>query len=168
MRLIAGSAQALKALKEAGALLILATNQPVVARGLIDEAGLGRVHERLQELLGGAGVQLDGIYYCPHHPETHHPEAADSRYRRDCSCRKPKPGMIAQAAEALGVDVAASFFVGDSTRDVAAARAAGCVPVLVQTGFGGGDGTCPEARPEAVVKDLAEAAGWILERRMSE
>ena len=167
LRLIPGAAAALKQLKDAGALLLLVTNQPVVAREMIDEAGLKLIHDRLQELLAEQGVALDGIFYCPHHPETHHPEASNPRYRRDCECRKPKPGMILAAAEKFSVDIESSYLVGDSTRDIAAALAAGCIPLLVKTGSGGADGTCPDAEPEAVLDDLAGAARWIMDHRMA-
>jgi D,D-heptose 1,7-bisphosphate phosphatase len=167
LRLIPGTAAALKKLKAAGAKLLLITNQPVVAREMIDEAGLQLIHDQLQKLLANEGVSLDAIFYCPHHPETHHPEASNPYYRRECDCRKPKPGMILEAAEKFGVDMASSYFVGDSTRDIAAASAAGCIPLLVRTGSGGADGACPEAEPEAVLEDLAEAAQWILDHRMA-
>jgi D,D-heptose 1,7-bisphosphate phosphatase len=167
LQLMAGVASALKILKDAGAVLLLITNQPVVAREIVDEAGLVRIHDRLQALLAAEGAKLDGIYYCPHHPETHHPEAADPRYRRECECRKPKPGMILAAAKEFDINLGASFFVGDSTRDIAAATAAGCTPILVQTGCGGKDGVCQNVQPEAVVENMAEAAQWIIERRVT-
>ncbi len=167
LRLMAGVAGALRSLKDAGAVLLLITNQPVVAREIVDEAGLMKIHERLQELLAAEGAELDGIYYCPHHPETHHPEASDPRYRRECECRKPKPGMILAAAKDFDVDLGASFFVGDSTRDIGAATAAGCTPVLVRTGSGGKDGVCPDVQPEVVVENMAEAAQWIIDRRVT-
>jgi len=166
LRLIAGVGDALKRLKEAGAVLLLVTNQPVVGRELVDEGGLTAIHARLQELLAARGVNLDGVFYCPHHPETHHPEASNPRYRRECDCRKPKPGMLIEAAEQFGVDLKSSYMVGDSTRDVGAALAAGCIPVLVRTGSGGTDGVCPDARPAIVVNDLDAAADWILDHRM--
>jgi D,D-heptose 1,7-bisphosphate phosphatase len=165
LQLIPGVAAALKELKDAGALLVLITNQPVVAREIVDEEGLTGIHTRLQELLTAEGVQLDGIYYCPHHPETDHPEAQDPRYRRECECRKPKPGMILEAAERFDIDLSASYFVGDSTRDIAAAEAAGCIPVLVRTGAAGEDGTCPDATPTFVANDMATAADWIVDRK---
>jgi D,D-heptose 1,7-bisphosphate phosphatase len=167
LRLLPGVGQALKELQDAGALLLLITNQPVVARELVDEAGLARIHDRLQKLLQAEGVQLDKIYYCPHHPETHHPEASNPRYRRECECRKPKPGMILAAAKEFGVNLGASYFVGDSTRDIAAAMAAGCTPVLVKTGCGGADGVCPDAHPAIMVENMADASQWILEHRVT-
>lgn len=165
LRLIAGVGEALRQLHSAGALLVLVTNQPVVARAIVDEAGLAAIHERLQALLAAEGVRLDGIFYCPHHPETHHPEAADPRYRRECNCRKPKPGMLLDAAGRLGIDLASSYMVGDSTRDIGAARAAGCSAVLVKTGCGGTDSICPDAKADAEVADISAAAKWILARR---
>jgi len=165
LRLIPGVGSALRKLSQAGAKLLLVTNQPVVARALVDEQGLAAIHDRLQALLAVDGAALDGIFYCPHHPETHHPEAADPHYRRDCDCRKPKPGMLYAAASQFGIDLQASYMVGDSTRDIAAANAAGCVSILVRTGSAGQDGTCPDATADIVVDNLPAAADWILEHR---
>ena len=165
LRLIDGAGEALRLLQSAGAKLVLTTNQPVVARALVDEAGLALIHDRLKALLANEGVHLDAIFYCPHHPETHHPEAADPRYRRECNCRKPKPGMLLDAAASLDIDMASSYMIGDSTRDVSAARSAGCSPVLVETGSAGMDGVCPDVAADAVVADILAAAKWILARR---
>lgn len=165
LRLLPGVPQALRRLKEAGALLIVVTNQPVVARGLVDEAGLEKIHRRLEELLARRGARLDALLYCPHHPETRHPEAQDPRYRRECACRKPKTGMLQEAAERFGLSLPDSFLVGDRTADVQTARNAGCRAVLVQTGMAGKDGLFPEARPDATVADLPQAADWIVRQR---
>jgi len=165
LRLIPGAASAIRRLREAGAVLVVTTNQPVVARGLLDEAGLGRVHARLESLLGEEGATLDAVLFCPHHPEAHHPEAADPRYRRECECRKPKPGLLLEGARRFGLDLGSCYMVDDSTRDVAAGRAAGCrAALLLKTGVAGGDGTCPDARPDAVLDNLEAAADWILQR----
>lgn len=162
LSLLTGAAEALKRLKRAGALLVVITNQPVVARGMLDEKGLEGVHERLKAMLALEGAALDEVLYCPHHPELRRPETDVREYVRDCECRKPRPGMILEAARRHGIDLARSFVVGDSTRDVGAARAAGCRAVLVETGFGGRDGRCPGVSPDAKVADLAAAADWIL------
>ncbi len=162
LRLLPGAAEAVRRLREAGALVVLATNQPVVARGLVDEEGLGRIHERLKALLKEGGAELDALYYCPHHPETHHPEASDPRYRRDCDCRKPKTGMLGAAARRLGIDISRSYFIGDSTRDIQTARNAGCRAVLVRTGNAGKDGRFP-AKPDSICDDVLRAAEWVIE-----
>jgi len=165
LKIIPGSAAAIKRLKAAGATLVVTTNQPVIARGMLDEEGLGRVHARLNELLAEEGAVVDSIQYCPHHPETHHAEANDPRYRRECECRKPKPGLLLAGAESSGLTPEAFYMVGDSTRDVAAGAAAGCrATVLLETGFAGKDGNCPDATPDAVVADLSAATEWILQR----
>lgn len=161
LKLIAGAAEAVRRLKDAGALTIMVTNQPVVARGLITEQALHAIHERLERLLGAEGAKFDAIYYCPHHPETHHPEAQDPRYRLECACRKPKTGMFKAAAERFAIEAGRSFMIGDSTRDILAARNFGCRPVLVRTGNAGKDGTFA-CDPEAVCDDVASAADWIL------
>ncbi|MCX5789061.1 MAG: HAD family hydrolase [Elusimicrobia bacterium] len=163
LRLFPGAAQAVKRLREAGGLVIVVTNQPAVARGLIDEPTLARIHERLKALFAEKGAPLDALYYCPHHPETHHPEASDPRYRRECECRKPGTGMLRRAADEFGIDIARSFMVGDSTRDVMTARNAGCMGVLVKTGEGGRDAKF-DVRPDAVCDDILAAAEWIAAR----
>ncbi|MBI4347851.1 MAG: HAD-IIIA family hydrolase, partial [Elusimicrobia bacterium] len=109
LKVIDGAPAAVKKLRDAGAVVVVVTNQPVVARGMIDEPGLRRVHQRLEELFAAGGARFDAIYYCPHHPEKGHPEADDAVYRRECDCRKPKPGMVLDAASKFGVDVARSY-----------------------------------------------------------
>lgn len=158
LALIPGVGKALSRLRSEGALLVLITNQPVVARGLITEEALVPIHDRLKKLLAREGASLDAIYYCPHHPEKDHPEAQDPRYRKDCDCRKPKPGMILRAAQELGIDLKESFMVGDHSRDIGAGKAAGCRTVLV----GARDS---EVEPDARTADMNAAADWILARR---
>ena len=117
-------------LKAAGMFLAVVSNQAVVARGLISEselAGLNRLI--LDQIEHAGGPRLDAVYYCPHHPEATLPE-----YRVACQCRKPRPGMIVQAAAEHGLDLQASFLVGDRMTDIAAGAAAGCRTVLVTCG----------------------------------
>jgi D-glycero-D-manno-heptose 1,7-bisphosphate phosphatase len=122
----------LRALAEAGFALVLVTNQSGVARGYLDEETLAAIHSRLAELLAREGVALEGVEYCPHHPEHGAPP-----YRADCDCRKPRPGMLLRAAERLGLDLARSWTIGDSERDLLAGEAAGLRGgVLVRTGKG--------------------------------
>jgi heptosyltransferase-2 len=164
IRFIPGAIEALLALQGAGYRLILVTNQAGVARGLISEGDVARVNSRLAALLAEAGVQLRGIYYCPHHPEHGPPE-----YRRDCACRKPRPGMIRQAIRDLDLDPARSVVIGDHATDAALARTfPGMRAILVRTGHGAEQwgriqaGTL--ARPEHVAEDLRAAAEWFLAR----
>jgi len=166
LRLLPGVPSALRNIKATGALLVLITNQPVVAREMVTEDQLEDIHLHLQEMLQAEGAGLDAIYYCPHHPETHHPEACNPKYRRECDCRKPKPGLIVTAARDLGIELGASFFVGDSSRDIAAGAAAGCTTILVRTGCAGADNVCPDAHPDLVVDDLSEAAVHIKQNRV--
>jgi D-glycero-D-manno-heptose 1,7-bisphosphate phosphatase len=127
--LLPGTGAALSRLAGAGFALVVVTNQAGVARGLYREEAVGRVHLRLGELLAAAGVALDGVRYCPHHPQGLVPA-----YIRACRCRKPAPGMLEAAARDLDLDLAASYLVGNDAVDVAAARAAGATPLFVTTG----------------------------------
>jgi histidinol-phosphate phosphatase family protein len=166
MKLLPGAAAAVKRLREAGALIIVVTNQPAVARGKITEEGLAAIHGRMEKLLEEQGARLDAVYYCPHHPETHHPEADDPRYRRDCDCRKPKDGMLRRAASRFGLAPSRCFMVGDSTADLLAAKNFGCRSVLVETGNAGKDGRY-QAESDAVCPGVFEAADWIISQTKS-
>jgi heptosyltransferase-2 len=162
IQFIPGAIEALRRLQAAGYRLIVVTNQAGVARGLITEAEVGRVNERLAELLDRAGVRLDGIYYCPHHPEYGPPA-----YRQDCECRKPKPGMIHRAVQDFGVDPSRSVVIGDHVSDVALARPfPGMVGIMLRTGHGAEQweriqsGVLP--RPVHIADDLLKAVEWFL------
>jgi D-glycero-D-manno-heptose 1,7-bisphosphate phosphatase len=162
IRFIPGAIQALQVLHRAGYRLVLVTNQAGVARGLITEADVGRVNARLAARLAEAGVPLHGVYYCPHHPEHGPPE-----YRRDCDCRKPKPGMIHQAMRDLDLDPARSVVIGDHGTDAALAQTfPGMRAILVRTGHGAEEWEKLQAgtltRPEHVAEDLQAAVKWFL------
>ncbi len=162
--LLPRSAEAIRLLNEARLPVAIVTNQAGVARGYFDEAMILTVHERVRALLASANARVGGIYYCPHHPT-----AGEPPYRAECDCRKPKPGMLLRAADELGIDLARSFMVGDSARDVGAALAAGATPVLVLTGYGRGEWELQRRRfpvpPAHVAEDLLDAVIWILSRR---
>jgi D-glycero-D-manno-heptose 1,7-bisphosphate phosphatase len=130
------------------------TNQAGVARGRYDEAAVEAVHRRLAELLAGVGVRLDAVLYCPHHPEGTVPG-----YARACRCRKPGPGMLEAAAERLGLDLAASFMIGNHPTDVGAAGAAGVTPLFVTSGRAAGR---PPPPGVASFSGLEAAAGAVL------
>jgi D-glycero-D-manno-heptose 1,7-bisphosphate phosphatase len=119
----------LRALQSLGFRLVVITNQAGIARGYFDEGDLQRMHAYLRAELALWGVRLDGIYYCPHHPEGVVPELAVS-----CTCRKPQPGMLLQAARDLDLDLRRSWFVGDILDDVEAGNRAGCRTILVDLG----------------------------------
>jgi D-glycero-D-manno-heptose 1,7-bisphosphate phosphatase len=141
MEILEGVQEALAALRNAGFLNIIVTNQPDVASGKLKVQTLEAMHERLRNELA-----LDDIKVCCH-------DDADA-----CACRKPKPGMLLEAARDLGVDLEQSFMVGDRWRDVEAGQAAGCAAFFVDYGYG-------EKRPEPpyiTVKSLAEASRQIL------
>ena len=130
IELIGGAAEAVRRINEKGYLAVLATNQPVVARGACSIETLDEIHCRLEDLLGAQGAYLDGLYYCPHHPDKGF-AGENPLYKTECTCRKPKPGMLLRAAAELNVDLTASYMVGDTLTDVQTALNAGCRPVLL-------------------------------------
>lgn len=151
------AAEGLTLLCEAGFRLIVVSNQSGVAFGRFEEGALAGVERRMRELLGEAGLELAGFYYCPHHPQGSVPE-----YARACDCRKPEPGMILRAAEDLGIDPAASWFAGDILDDVEAGHRAGCRSVLVHRGHETEWRLGPLRYPDLLAVDLCDAARKIL------
>ena len=123
--LIEGVADAIKLINQSEYLAIVVTNQPVIARGEVSWEELNEIHQKMTTLLGKAGTYVDSIYICPHHPDKGF-EGERPEYKIDCSCRKPKPGLLLQAAKDFNIDLSQSVMIGDSTRDVEAGRAAGC------------------------------------------
>jgi D-glycero-D-manno-heptose 1,7-bisphosphate phosphatase len=146
----------LQRLKERGYLLVVITNQSGLARGLFRESDLTRMHHHLHHTLAARGVWLDGIYHCPHHPDGVVPHLAV-----ECECRKPRPGMLRQAANDLGVDLSSSWFVGDILDDVEAGNRAGCRTVLVDLGTEAPPATSLRC-PTAAAADTAQALDLIL------
>jgi len=126
VRLLPDTAEALKALAAMGYKLIVVSNQSGVARGMLTENELALIHERLGELLITAGVKLDGIYYCPFHPE-----GVVEKYSRDSDLRKPNPGMLLTAAKEHDIALSQSWMIGDAYRDTTAGRRAGCKTILL-------------------------------------
>lgn len=130
LELLEGVAEAVKKINRSGYLAIVVTNQPVIARGEITTNELEMIHQKLETLLGEEGAYLDAFYYCPHHPEKgFEGEIAD--LKKKCECRKPKPGMLLQAAKDYNIDLIKSWMIGDSNSDVLAGKNAGCRTILL-------------------------------------
>ena len=144
---IAGSLVAIARLKQAGFTVVVATNQSGVARRLFDIGTLNAIHEKLQRELASHGASLDGIFFCPHGPD------------QGCECRKPKAGLLRDIATRFQVDLHDVPSIGDSLRDVQAAREVGATPLLVKTGKGQRTlkKHAAELRDVAVYDDLARA-----------
>ena len=155
------SVDAIRVLNDAGLLVVVVTNQAGVARGYFDEALVRDTHALIDRRLAAGRARVDAYYYCPHHPQ-----GSVEALRRECDCRKPRPGMIHQAARDLGIDVAGSFVVGDRWLDVEMGRAAGAHAVLVRTGYGQNEERRPgeSVTADYVADNLMDAASWILRR----
>lgn len=128
--LLPGVAEAIRKINLSGYLAIVVTNQPSIARGELTFEGLDEIHRKMETLLGQQGAYVDHIYFCPHHPDKGFPGEVPS-LKIDCSCRKPKPGMLLQAAEDFNIDLSSSWMIGDDERDVGAGKNAGCHTALI-------------------------------------
>lgn len=162
VELLPGAAHAIRRLNREGYLCVVITNQPVIARGECSEAGLAKIHARLDKLLGSEGAYLDRIYYCPHHPDKGFPGEVPE-LKISCGCRKPEIGLICKAAADLNIDLKNSWMIGDMTSDILAGKRAGLKTILVETGFAGKDGKY-EQTPDFVAPNLAEAVNLILQK----
>jgi D-glycero-D-manno-heptose 1,7-bisphosphate phosphatase len=160
LRLLPNAAEGIKLLRAKGFLAIIVTNQSGVARGYFSEQRVLEIHQDLQALLAKAGAAIDGFYYCPHHPQVGY-----APYRRECECRKPKPGMLLRAAKDFQLDLAQCFVAGDKIIDILPGIEVGCRTVLVLTGYGQetlNDGLLADSQPNYVAVDLLDAAKWII------
>lgn len=128
--LLPGVADAIKKINSSGYLAIVITNQPVIARGEVTTQELQTIHNKMETLLGEHGAYLDEIYYCPHHPDKGF-EGEVPELKIECECRKPKPGLILEAAEDFNIDLSRSWMIGDGSNDVGAGKNAGCKAVLI-------------------------------------
>lgn len=158
--LIDGVGEAISKINTAGILAVIASNQPVIARGELEEHKLKVIHNKLETLLGKKGAYIDRIYYCPHHPDNGF-EGEVKSLKFDCDCRKPKIGLFLRAKNDLNIILGKSWIVGDRTSDIMAAHNAGMKSVLVNTGYAGKDKKY-EVKPDFVAKDLSNAIKIIL------
>jgi D-glycero-D-manno-heptose 1,7-bisphosphate phosphatase len=159
LKLFPYTIDAVRLLNRAGYKVVVVTSQNGVAQGVLTEEFLAQAHAHMSQLFGAAGARIEGYYYCPH--STH---ASVERYRSDCECRKPKPGMIVTAAREHSLDVSRSFVVGDRWRDIEMGLAAGTRALLVETGYGRTEASRRPANiPDVpVAANLIEATSWIL------
>ena len=149
LQLIPGSINAIARLTAAGYRIFVASNQSGIARGLLDEYALAKIHQRLTAMIEDVGGFIEGWVYCPHGPLD------------GCDCRKPKPGLLFKISSEFDVPLIGTPYIGDSLRDLQAAKAAGCKPVLVLTGKGKrtfADGFPAEVREARVYENLATFA----------
>ena len=189
LRLIPGAAEAIRLINESGMKAIVVTNQSGVARGMFDEDFVHQVNTRLREMLRAEGAAIDGLYFCPHHPTE-----GLGDYLRTCDCRKPAPGLLLRAAEELRLDLARSYMVGDTLKDIEAGVRAGAQGILVRTGYGeeaaaelvpdedprkngdmmphrvpiekaGTQGETAIVRPVHITGDILDAVRWLLKDR---
>ncbi|VBB41313.1 D-glycero-D-manno-heptose-1,7-bisphosphate 7-phosphatase [uncultured Desulfatiglans sp.] len=158
--LLPGAGKAIRRLNRSGHLVIVVSNQSGVARGYFPYELVGEVHERMRELLALDGARLDGVFFCPHHPG-----GSVAPFARACGCRKPRTGLIDEAAGCFDIDLKRSVVVGDRMDDIELAHRAGLPGILVRTGYGLGEERyiLPRHphRPAAVVDDLTQAVDWI-------
>lgn len=154
VEILPGAAEAIQTLNRKGIPVIMVTNQSGIARGIFDMDALNRIHHRLTALMAQRDARIDAIYFCPHHPE-----GTREEYRVSCSCRKPEPGMLREAAEAFGLDLVLCYMVGDKPDDIEAIHRVGGKGILINTGTG----IAMAVKPEFVARDMPDAVRWILE-----
>lgn len=161
MKLFPYTIDAIRLLNRGGYKVVVVTSQNGVAQGMVTEEFLTEAHAHVSRLCEAAGAKIEGYYYCPH--STH---AAVERYRTDCECRKPKPGMILAAARDHALDLSRSFIIGDRWRDIEMGIAAGTSAVLVETGYGKNEaGRRPAHVPAVpVTANLIDAVSVILRK----
>lgn len=159
LRIFPWVGEATKKLAEVGYKVVIVSNQPAIAKGHLSQETFERIREKMRGELTGQGALVDGEYYC-----FHHPDAVIESLRANCECRKPKPGLLLQAARKLDIDLSQSWMIGDGLTDVRAGKSAGCRTILL------GKMKCElchlmdeeDARPDAIAANLLEAASIIL------
>ncbi len=159
--LIERADEAIKLLNKHGILAFVITNQSGVGRGYFDEDAVTKIHEKMKKLLSERGAWLDGVYYCPHHPDD------------NCNCRKPSTGLLEKAADEFGLDLGKSYIIGDKYTDTELAHRVGAKGILVLTGYGkeqieDKNNELSGLEPDYIADDLYDAAEWILNDCSSE
>lgn len=157
--LLPGVGEGIKQINQAGFLAIVISNQPGIAKGKLCKALLDKITDKMHQSLKAQGAKLDGVFYCLHHPDAILPE-----YRQNCDCRKPKPGLIKQAADEWDIDLSTSYFVGDGITDMAAGKAVDstCLYVGSRKEYIMNEFHRAGIEPDYIVGNLLEAVGEIL------
>lgn len=164
IQIIPRTAEAIKVLNKAGAKVIVVSNQSGVALGLLSVKTVRMINRRLKKRLMSQGALIDALYFCPHHPEI-----GKYPYRIDCQCRKPKPGLLLQAAAEQNIDLSRSYMIGDRESDIEAGAYAGCSTILVLTGEGRQvlqNQKKLSVSSDYIAKDFYEAAQWIIRKSL--
>ena len=159
-KLLSKVSEAIAKINTSSYLTIVATNQPVIARGEVTFEELDQIHMKMETELGKNGAYLDDIFFCPHHPHRGY-EGEIEELKIECDCRKPKIGMLKKAVAKFNIDLSQSWYIGDTTIDIQTGKNAGMKTVLVQTGEAGND--CKyDVRPDYIASDLLSAVNYIL------
>lgn len=163
LQLIEGASEAIRLINSSEYLCIVVTNQPIIARGESTIENLDEIHKRMETLLGKDGAYIDGLYYCPHHPDKGYAGEVPE-LKINCDCRKPKTGMLIQAAKDYNIDLSESIMIGDTTLDIKMAENAGMKSILVLTGEAGKDQKY-EIHPTVIADDLLDAVNIIFNNK---
>jgi D-glycero-D-manno-heptose 1,7-bisphosphate phosphatase len=168
LKIIPAAYEAIRLINLSGMKAIVVTNQSGVARGFFNEKLVRQTHEAIQAALLQKKASIDKFYYCPHHPTE-----GTGIYLQNCNCRKPLPGMLLQAAHDLDIELGSSYMVGDTDRDMEAAKKIGVKGILVKTGYGrevlqdvDPDAATAGNNPDFVAEDILEAVKWIMKDRI--
>lgn len=160
-KILPGAPQGIRKFQSKGYKIIITSNQPGIAKGQMTSQDFEEILSTMRKQLSADGITLDGEYYC-----LHHPEATVEQYKAVCDCRKPKPGLILQAAKDLDIDISQSWMIGDNLTDIQAGKSAGCHTLLL------GRLKCElcnlmdeeNARPDSIKPNLIEAADYIIDK----
>jgi histidinol-phosphate phosphatase family protein len=144
------SKEGIKLLNDNGFRIIIITNQSVIARGMVTREELDIIHNKLLDELKEYGCKIQGIYYCPHHPDD------------GCNCRKPNPGLLLKAAEENDIDTSKCYMVGDRMMDVEAGKKVKCKTILISSGLGINEINKINKKPDYIAEDLLDASKWIV------
>lgn len=157
LRLLPGVIEGIKKLNSYNIVVIVVTNQPVVARGRASVKDVKLINDTLVTMLNKKNAYINAVYFCPHHPEKHHPDIPPNaaKYRIECECRKPKIAMFRKAIEDFNINLEAVFLVGDTSRDIMTGKNLGIPTILV------GDKTCP-FMPDYTTYDFSHAVDIII------